>query len=157
MFYSNRGMYLETLINYTIEKYNSQQKTLIFKNSLPLVIKDNKFRFLTQGTVDYHGTFLGKYLCFEAKMTKLKYLPWNNIKEHQWNFLVTAFHLKALSFIIIYFDMYDEYYLVFTKDLIPLKIINEKITYQWVNKNGHKIKFIYPFLLDFIEIIEQIL
>lgn len=153
MFSQNCGMYLESIINYTIEFYNSEQKALIFKISPKIVINHGKYYFLNQSTVDYHGVYQNKYLCFEAKATEKSFLPWKNIKAHQWKFLTLAYQQQAISFIIIYFSAYQRYYLIFIKKLLICKQEKQKISFQWVNKNGHEINFINPFLLDFINIL----
>ncbi|MDQ7982788.1 MAG: Holliday junction resolvase RecU [Spiroplasma sp.] len=149
----NNSNYLETIINYTIETYNNERKALIFKNSPKLLIRNNRYYSLNQGTVDYHGVYQGKYLCFEAKMTNKLNLPWKNIKEHQWNFLQLAHQQQAISFIIIYFSFYQQYYLVFINQLIILRQKKLKISFQWIKKNGSKLELINPFLLDFLKII----
>ncbi|MGL5268838.1 MAG: Holliday junction resolvase RecU [Spiroplasma sp.] len=153
MFFQNRGMYLESIINYTIEIYNSEKKALVFKNSPKIIINHGKYYFLNQSTVDYHGVYKSKYLCFEAKTTEKSILPWTNIKLHQWNYLSLAYYHQAISFIIIYFRIYQKYYLVFTKELLVCKQEKLIITFQWVKKNGYEIKFTYPFFLDFIKIL----
>lgn len=153
MLFSNRGMYLESLINYTIETYNNERKALLFKSYPKIIINQGKYYFLTQSTVDYHGVYQGKYICFEAKTTEQTNLPWKNIKPHQWNFLLLADHQEAISFMIIYFTIYQTFYLVFTKQLIELKANKQSVTFKWAKKNGHEIKLINPFLLDFIKIL----
>lgn len=153
MFFSNRGMYLESLINYTIEIYNSERKALLFKSCPKIIINQGKYYFLNQSTVDYHGVCEGKYLCFEAKTTEQTLLPWKNIKTHQWNYLLLAEEQDAISFIIVYFTIYQKYFLVFIKELKSLKTKKLTITYEWVTKNGHEIQLISPFFLDFIKII----
>lgn len=153
MFFQNRGMYLESIINYTIENYNNERKALIFKTCPKIIINQGKYYFLNQSTVDYHGIYQGKYLCFEAKTTEQSVLPWKNIKPHQWNFLCLAVQQQAISFIIIYFTIYQKYYLVHTKKLILLKAQKLMINWEWIKKNGHEIQLINPFLLDFIKIL----
>lgn len=153
MLFQNRGMYLESIINYTIEIYNNERKALIFKTTPKIIINHGKYYFLNQSTVDYHGVYQSKYLCFEAKTTEKTFLSWKNIKTHQWNFLILANQQNAISFIIIYFSYYQKYYLIFINQLISLKQEKLKISFQWVKKNGHEIKFTYPFLLDFIKIL----
>lgn len=149
----NRGMYLESIINYTIEIYNNERKALIFKSSPKIIINNGRYYFLNQSTVDYHGVYQGKYLCFEAKTSEKSFLPWKNIKLHQWSFLTLAYQNQAISFIIIYFTIYKKYYLIFTSQLITLRAAKSTINFQWVKKNGHEIKVTGPFLLDFIKIL----
>ncbi|WP_342261633.1 hypothetical protein [Spiroplasma endosymbiont of Notiophilus biguttatus] len=42
MFYANRGMFLETIINYTIEIINNEKQALIFKQNPPILYQNNK-------------------------------------------------------------------------------------------------------------------
>ncbi|WP_308150125.1 Holliday junction resolvase RecU [Spiroplasma sp. AdecLV25b] len=123
MFYANRGMFLEAIINYTIEIINNEKRALIFKHN-PLTMNNKHGKFMEKSNVDYHGIYKGKYLCFEAKSTKSLTLPWNNFKIHQLEYLENVFNLGGISFIIIYFWQYDEYFLVFwVKSRILCKFI----------------------------------
>ena len=153
MFVQTHGMFLEFIINYTIEIYKKERKALIFKSAPKIIINQGKYYFLQQSTVDYHGVYQSKYLCFEAKTTEASILPWKNIKNHQWQFLVLAEQQQAISFIIIYFSTYQKYYLIFTKQLLLLKQKKLTISLDWIKKNGHEINFISPFILDFIKIL----
>ncbi|WP_338980584.1 hypothetical protein [Spiroplasma endosymbiont of Lasioglossum malachurum] len=45
MFYANRGMFLETIINYTIEIINNEKQALIFKQN-PSILYQNAELYL---------------------------------------------------------------------------------------------------------------
>lgn len=150
MLYANRGMFLETIINYTIEIINNKKQALIFKQHPAISYKNNNI-FHTKSNVDYHGIYHGKYLCFEVKSTKLLTLPWSNFKKHQLEYLENAYYLKAISFVIIYFSEYDNFFLIFWEKLNLLKIQKQTLTYKKIIKNGHKLEILYPFYLDFLK------
>lgn len=150
MFYANRGMFLESIINYTIEIINNEKQALIFKQS-PVTMNNKHGKFTKKSNVDYHGIYKGKYLCFEAKSTKTVTLPWNNFKSHQLTYLEDVFNLGGISFVIIYFWQYDEYFLVFWKQLRIIKLNKQNLSYQKIIKNGHKLEILYPFSLDFLK------
>lgn len=150
MFYANRGMFLEAIINYTIEMINNEKRALIFKQN-PVISNNKNGKFMEKSNVDYHGIYKGKYLCFEAKSTKNLILPWSNFKSHQLDYLENAFNLGATSFIIIYFWQFDEYFLVFWEQLRNIKLNKKRLSYEKITKNGHKLEMLYPFFLDFLK------
>ncbi|MBP1525659.1 MULTISPECIES: Holliday junction resolvase RecU [unclassified Spiroplasma] len=150
MFYANRGMFLETIINYTIEIINNEKQALIFKQNPSILYQNNKI-FKEKSNVDYHGVYHGKYFCFEAKSTKSLTLPWNNFKKHQLEYLENAFYLNAISFVIIYFSEHNAFFLVFWEKLKFLKVQKKALTYKKVEQNGYKLEIIYPFYLDFLK------
>ncbi len=59
--------------------------------------------------------------------------------------------LGGISFIIIYFWQYDEYFLVFWEQLKTIKLNKKNLSYQEIIKNGHKLEILYPFSLDFLK------
>lgn len=149
MFYANRGMFLETIINYTIEIINNKKQALIFKQNPPISYQKNKI-FKAKSNVDYHGVYHGKYLCFEVKSTKYLTLPWNNFKKHQLQYLEKAFHFNAISFVIIYFSECNTFFLIFWEKLKFLKTQKKTLTYKEIEKNGYKLEILHPFYLNFL-------
>lgn len=73
--HNNRGMFLETLINYTIEYYKSNKIALFYKrpvNIIPVLTKGNQIEkgyFKEKSNCDYYGMHKGNYIEFEAKET----------------------------------------------------------------------------------------
>lgn len=113
-----RGSSLETIINFTNDYYRQKQLALIQKIPTPITpIKvDNKKRTITlayfdhQSTVDYIGVVQGIAVCFDAKETALKSLPIQNIHEHQMKFMEDFQNQKGISFLLVHFLAYDEFY-----------------------------------------------
>ena len=93
--YSNRGMDLEELINLSNEYYLQEDIAVIYKKPTPITIVDASFdthgRVITKAyfkepsTLDYNGIYRGKYVDFDAKVTKSKTsFPLSNLHEHQY-------------------------------------------------------------------------
>lgn len=122
-----RGSTLEELINLTNEKYREHELALIEKIPTPIkpVKLDNKNRnislayFDKKSTVDYIGVVQGIPICFDAKETSKDFLPLQNIHEHQIKFMKDFEKQKGISFLIIFFKKYNEYY------FLPFKLLNE--------------------------------
>ena len=82
VFYGNRGMDLENLLNLSNTYYAEENIALIFKKPTPIGIVDvhygskgkviDKAYFKAPSTLDYNGLYRGKYIEFEAKETQIK-------------------------------------------------------------------------------------
>ncbi|MBD5445928.1 MAG: Holliday junction resolvase RecU [Mycoplasma sp.] len=108
-FYANRGMYLEELINKTIEYYSSNEIAFFEKRFLPIKIlnklDDNFIRgkLLKKSYVDYCGVYKGKYISFEAKQTNNDFFLLSQIKEHQIKHIIKINSFGGISFVIVHF------------------------------------------------------
>jgi len=115
-----RGSTLEELINMTNENYRQKKLAVIQKIPTPIVpLKfDSQTKNITQAyfdqksTVDYIGTVQGIPVCFDAKETSSKSLPIQNIHPHQINFMREFEEQGGLSFLLVHFTLYGEYYLL---------------------------------------------
>lgn len=157
----NRGMLLEQLINKTIKLYKENHIALIHKKEVPIsfskIVKDgNKLKVKdgfvkSKSTLDYFGVYNGKFIAFEAKSTKEKSLPFSNIKEHQFKYMSEVVSHGGISFFIIGFYKYNEFYL-FNYEV--LSHINKKsISIDDARKYGFKLDVVYPGILDFVNLI----
>lgn len=114
-----RGSFLEECINTSNNYYFENGLAVVQKIPTPItpVELDNgtgQIRlayFDKQSTVDYIGNVQGIPICFDAKETKLEYLPLENIKKHQINFMEQYNNQDGLSFLIINYLKYDKIYL----------------------------------------------
>ena len=89
---ANRGMSLEEDINLSNEYYRNNDIALIHKRPTPInIVKVDYSKgaritdayFEKQSTTDYNGVYKGKYIDFEAKITKSNTaFPLSNIGEH---------------------------------------------------------------------------
>ncbi|MBZ4203878.1 Holliday junction resolvase RecU [Mycoplasma tauri] len=162
--HKNRGMLLETIINQTISYYENNNIAFIEKKGLPIKFsklnaQDNKLYakdafIYKKSTVDYTGCYKGRFLAFEAKSTNESFLPKNNIREHQKNYLLKIMQNGGLAFFIIMFTMYDEFYLVMYDKL--MKHAGETYTYELIKKIGKNIPLSFPGIVDFLPEINYI-
>jgi len=131
-----RGSVLEDLITLTNEFYKKKKLARIDKISVPIKVTEinkngniTKAFFEKKSTVDFIGVIQGIAVAFDAKETNLKSFPLKNIHEHQIEFMKDYTEQNGLSFLIIHFKTYDEYY------LLPFEIIYK---YYKLSKEGKR-------------------
>ena len=120
-----RGSVFEELINLTNEQYEKRGVALIQK--IPTPIKPVEFDtvkrtiklayFEQKSTVDYIGVMDGIPICFDAKETARKSLPFSNIHEHQVEFMKKFDQQGGIAFLLVHFTKEDIYY------LLPLEVL----------------------------------
>lgn len=122
-----RGSFLETCINASNAVYLEQGLAVVQKipTSITPVELDNKrgtiklAYFDQKSTVDYMGNVQGIPVCFDAKETRLNYLPLENIHEHQMRFMQAFSAQDGLAFLIVLFKKFG------TIHLLPLETLTE--------------------------------
>ncbi|ELL44960.1 Holliday junction resolvase RecU [Spiroplasma melliferum] len=162
---NNRGMFLESLLNYTIQKYFDNNTSLFFKrpvNIIPLEKYQHlitKSYFKTKTGCDYYGLYQGHYIEFEAKETNQQKFNLNNIKTHQLQQLALVHNHHGISFIIIYFHSYDRYFILSYQKLTEwIKLMPTKqIPLSYFIENGHELFLVFPNFLDFEPILNQLI
>ncbi|NLI89034.1 MAG: Holliday junction resolvase RecU [Epulopiscium sp.] len=115
-----RGSMLEELITHTNELYREKGLALVQKVPTPITPTriDQETRTITQAyfeqksTVDFIGVVQGLPVCFDAKETNLKSLPFANIHLHQIEYMKDFTKQGGEAFFIINFKHYDEMYLL---------------------------------------------
>ncbi|AIV03818.1 recombination protein U [Candidatus Malacoplasma girerdii] len=162
---SNKGMFIEELINRTISYLSKINLAYIEKRNVPFKLckKINETTFvgklIHKSSVDYTGVYKNFHLEFESKQTNEDYFDLHLLKTHQWNFLNKMKQFsQTLNFLIIYFYKKDECYLV------PIEIINEhfkathcyRFHYQDLIKKSMKINIIYPGILNLTECLDNL-
>ncbi|MBO5561866.1 MAG: Holliday junction resolvase RecU [Firmicutes bacterium] len=113
-----RGSAFEDLINMTNDVYKQRNVAIIQKIPTPITpVKLDKEHgqitlayFDKQSTVDYIGAVQGIAVCFDAKETREKRLPMQNIHEHQMDFMEHFERQDGVSFLLVHFAVLDEYY-----------------------------------------------
>ncbi|UUM25341.1 Holliday junction resolvase RecU [Mycoplasmopsis agalactiae] len=157
--HKNRGMLLETIINQTIDYYTYNHIAFIEKKGLPIkfsnitnsenkLLLSNAFVY-KKSTVDYIGCYKGRFLAFEAKSTNESFLPRSNIKEHQKKYLNEIHKNGGLAFLIVFFGLYDEFYLLSYESFMTIENKNQ-YRYEWIKKIGKRIPLTYPGIIDFL-------
>ncbi|WP_052663058.1 Holliday junction resolvase RecU [Mycoplasmoides pirum] len=153
---ANRGMFLETIINRTIEYYKNKNVAYFSKRFLPIKIysfNGNRIQgWLDSKTqTDYYGIFKGKYLDFEAKQTSTNNLPLANIKNHQIIHMKNVTKFGAIVFFIIYFSKFDKFFLLLFDKFLNFIETNNKcssISFEYLIANAIELDLIFPGVLD---------
>lgn len=167
--YSNRGMNLEYDINVTNEYYLTNDIAVIYKKPTPITInkvdypsrKDaviKEAHFKIPSTTDYNGIYRGKYIDFEAKETKLKSFPLQNIHKHQLEHLERIVKHGGIGFLIVAFTSLNEVFLLPITDFINYvnKTNKKSVPYTFFKENGYLISYNYNPRLDYLKIIDEI-
>ncbi len=162
-----RGKFLEELINMANSMYRKKGVALIQKIPTPITPLEiekgtgriKKAYFESKSTVDYIGVIQGIPVCFDAKETNTKSLPFKNIHEHQFEFMEDFEKQDGISFFIVYFKLYDKFY------ILPFKILkkyweegkngkNKSIKYELFDKSL-EIKSNNGYILDYIDTLKR--
>ncbi len=144
MILKNKGLYLESVINYTLEKYSNDSLAYFYKiplNSTLISVDNNilKSKLTKNIFCDYIGIYKGAYIEFEAKETELDYFNLSNIKKSQFEKLEIVSKNSGVSFIVVYFHKYDKYYGLSWSSLLNFN--TKKISFDWFERNGFEIFF----------------
>lgn len=121
MSFANRGLRgstFEEMINFTNERYKSNSLAIVQKIPTPItpveINKENKTitlaYFEKKSTVDYIGVVQGIPICFDAKETRQKNLPINNIHHHQIEFMDEFIKQKGIAFMLVNFAHYGKFF-----------------------------------------------
>ena len=121
-----RGSFLEECINTSNNYYLENNLAVVQKVPTPItpVELDNEHGQITlayfdkKSTVDYIGNVQGIPICFDAKETKLNYLPLENIHEHQIKFMDSFDKQDGLAFLIVSFVSHEKIFLLPFEDLL---------------------------------------
>lgn len=165
--YKNRGMDLEDEINRSNEYYLEKDKALIYKKPTPIGIakvsysangkKIDEAFFKEQSTLDYNGLYRGKYIEFEAKVTRNKTsFPLANIHEHQIKHIRNVYKHGGIVFLLI--KMNDIVYLLKGEDFIEYIDTNTRksIDYDYIKEMGFIIKYGFNPPLDYLKTVNYI-
>lgn len=165
--HKNRGMDLEDELNNSNEYYLLKDIALIYKKPTPIGISKVAYSskgktieqafFKEPSTLDYNGLYRGKYIEFEAKVTKNKTsFPLANIHKHQIKHIENVLRHNGIVFLII--KMNEIVYLLKGDDFI--RYINtydrKSIDYPFIENNGFKIKYGFNPILDYLKIVDEI-
>ena len=131
MGFSNRGLRggtFEEIINITNQRYKSQGLAVVEKIPTPItpVAIDKESRTITlayfekKSTVDYIGAVQGIPICFDAKETRQKSFPINNIHRHQIEFMEAFVAQRGIAFMLVNFAALGQCFFLPFEDLKPL-------------------------------------
>ena len=163
---SNKGMFLEELINRTITYYESKNIAYFEKRNIPFkilkMINEKTFVGLlfSKSTVDYTGVYKNTHYEFEAKQTELATFNFKNIQQHQFSYLEKlSKYWNTICFLIIYMAKYEKFYLIKFSKIVEYIKLNKThiINMENLKKYGYELEIIYPGILNLIEILDKII
>ena len=162
MINTNKGMFIECLVEKTISFFNENKIGCFEKRHLPIAvcsINKNKVigKLKQKSTVDFCGIYLGKHIEFETKQTDKDYFNFNLFKEHQIKYLIDTSLMGGISFVIIHFFKMDKSFAISIDDLIKLKdkFQFKNISYEYFKKNYFCLELVFPGILMFNRFIDQ--
>ncbi|WP_120161599.1 Holliday junction resolvase RecU [Mycoplasmopsis bovirhinis] len=155
----NRGMFLEKIINQTINYYWENNYAFINKKNLDISLKKiaskDKKIIVDQGiiskksTVDYIGMYQGRFVCFEAKSCNEDRFDLNNLKPHQLNYLKLIKLHGGLAFVILFFSNHNLFLKVDIEYLCELLEKKQKsIKMQEIKRNSKILNLEFPGILN---------
>lgn len=114
----NKGLFLETVLNLTHQRYFDNQQALV--NKIPTNIKlvkkgdqkSNQPVFSTGRNCDYVGVYHGTYFEFEAKETQQAVFKAQMIRKNQVQELDAVLAHQGLAFLIVYFVTEERFFLI---------------------------------------------
>nr|WP_318029109.1 Holliday junction resolvase RecU [Mycoplasmopsis bovis] len=135
-----------------MRKKDSQLNLAISLSKENKLLLSNAFVY-KRSTVDYIGCYKGRFIAFEAKSTNESFLASGNIKEHQKNYLKEIDKNGGIAFLIVFFGLYDEFYLLMYSDFMKIESKNQ-YRYEWIKKIGKRIPLTLPGIIDFLPYID---
>lgn len=161
----NKGMYIEQLIDKTINYYIDNNICLIERRFLPIkIIKKEKDtiigKLLSKSYVDFFGMYKTKFITFETKQCNDNIFNLNLLKKHQYEHMQFVWEKGGLSFLIVHFFDYDETFLVLHEQINNwFKSKNRNIDIQEFKKNIniYNVQVIFPGILDLVSVLENII
>ena len=160
-------MDLEEMLNNSNEYYLQTDKAVIYKKPTTIGVVKVAYKdhhkiidrgyFKKQSTLDYNGIYKGKYLDFEAKVTKNKTsFPLENIHPHQIEHIKRIIKHQGITFLIIMIN--EIVYLLPGENFIKYLETNTRksISYNYIKENGYEIKYGLAPELDYLKIVDKI-
>ena len=170
---ANLGMDLEQAINESNTYYLNNDIAVIHKKPTPVqIVKVNypsrnkavitEAYYKTPSTTDYNGIYKGKYIDFDAKENHNKTaFPLANVSAHQVEHLRKVQAHGGIAFLLVAWNMYDEYYLLPFDVLFEywdasLKDGRKSIPYEAFKTRAYPIKHGYLPRIPYLKVIDEI-
>ncbi len=155
---SNNGMYLETIVNNSAAYYLNNKIMAIFKRTIPIKIVHNNGQTIVGKIVDksesdYYGIYNGYFFDFEAKQTNKEKFFLSHLKKHQFKHLLMIKKMCGVSFLLLYFSVYDDFFAI-NASLLEHK--TDSITYEWCKENAYRLELFFPGVLNFKDYFESL-
>ncbi|WP_353289895.1 Holliday junction resolvase RecU [Ureaplasma ceti] len=157
-------MYLETIINNSIKHYENHKIALFRKQPVPIRIRSVHNLEVTgylesKCDVDYYGVYQGRFIALEAKQTSQDFFSYHQLLPHQIEYLQLVQHMQGLSYLIIFFQKTEHFYLVSFLRLWAVFQDNshsKRIYETELKQISQPLELYFPGWLDFIKKIETV-
>jgi recombination protein U len=165
--YSNRGLFLEEMVEQANAYYNEKNMAVIHKIPTPWKVQ-RKFSPYTKqyqissafpekkATVDFGGTASNQSIWFDVKACKNKLsFPLQNIHKHQRDYLEKVNHQGGKAFLLIHSEVENKTWLLWIQDLLDFieAGTRKSLTFQWLDENCEVVKSNYGIMLDYLPIV----
>ncbi|MBR4486174.1 Holliday junction resolvase RecU [bacterium] len=154
----NKGMYLENLIDKTIKfHYEDEDFFFIKYHTKNAITKTHKFLFISNNFVDYFGSYLNHFFVIEAKQNNQDLFNLKRLNEKQTFILKKLYLMQINCYLILYFNNYDEFYLLDFKYIYNKLLLNQKsIKYSEIKELGIKLELRLPGILNIKETLNKL-
>jgi recombination protein U len=165
--YSNRGLFLEEMIEQANAVYNERGLAVIHKIPTPWKVQRKFSPYSKQyqisnafpekkATVDFGGTAQKWSVWFDVKATKNKLsFPLANIHQHQRDYLEKVDKQGGKAFILIHSEVQNKTWLIWINDLLDFikQDIRKSLTFEWLDQNCEEVKSSGSIILDYLPIV----
>lgn len=149
----NRGMFLEYILNTTINFYNKHNLAWFEKKLTPVVSGRNSEKTIwIRSTTDYYGVYNGRYISIEAKSFETDRFSLSNIKKHQSDHLKKIIDHGGIGIYIFYSDLNSRFYFVDAQEIHKLK--TKSIKLEYFDEHFYTLTIEIPGIIDFLPLIE---
>lgn len=150
--HSNRGMFLEELINNTNRYYEKHKIAQIEKRELPILVTSKQQSKISgilksKSKVDYFGNWKGRHIEFEAKSTSSETFYIYKISTHQLEHLKACKESNSISFLILYFAKHKRFFLI--------EDINANLSFKHCIEKEKEIPLRFPGILDYLSLLPK--
>ena len=155
--HANRGMGLETLIEYANAQYAKKGIALIQKIATPWKVIRKGSQIVNafpekKSTVDFIGVYQGRAIAFDAKSTQNKTrIPLQNFEQHQIDFMIEWEKQGGTAFFIVEFIEHGIYYLSLQQFVIASSVYGSSIPHPYFAMNIPMVTPDNGIVLDYIE------
>ncbi|MFV5767218.1 Holliday junction resolvase RecU [Mammaliicoccus sciuri] len=154
--YSNRGKWLESVIESSNKQYYERGLAIINKIPTPMAKRraTGQYFYSEKSTVDFIGISFGKYIAFDTKETSTDTFPFSNVKHHQLKYLDDVAYHGGKAFLIILFKKHNELYKLSISEYKHLMNTLERksIPYKWFKENKTPIHSKLGVYYDYLDI-----
>lgn len=157
---ANRGKWFEKVIEIANTVYKIKKIAIVNKIPTPINMnkKGMKAFYEEKSTVDFIGIMRnGKHIAFDTKEVSLQRFPFENVSDHQEEYLTDTHKMGGTAFLLVYFKTKHECYLLHITDYIDCKATTERksIPYEWFKDHAIQVTSSNGVAFDYMKQVER--